>query len=147
MITPEMKAKAPAPLYGCATQGCAEQKSVSATELRWRKDGYYCETCIDGMAADDGDLHAHGATLAAWQQARIGGALGDAMPEPYYPCAREGGCAIEQTYPVEMLAWWRDGFYCQDCVDELVPCPDDTEESEAEYEARHDGPSLAEVLR
>ena len=108
-MTPEMKAKAPAPLYGCHLIRCAEQKSVRATELRWRKDGYYCETCIDGMAADDGDLHAHGATLAAWQQARIGGALGDAMPEPCYPCACHE-CAVEVSYPAELLGWWRDGF-------------------------------------
>lgn len=144
-MTPEMKAKAPAPLYGCKTQGCAEQKSVRATELRWRKDGYYCETCIDGMVADDGDLHAHGATLAAWQQARIGGALGDAMPEPCYPCACHE-CAVEVSYPADMLAWWRDGFYCDECINE-ESYPGETPESEAEYEARHDGPSLAEVLR
>ena len=73
-------------------------------------------------------------------------AMRAAVPAPSYPCAREG-CADEHTYPADMLAWWRDGFYCDDCIDELAPCPDDTEESEAEYDARHHGPALDEVLQ
>ena len=77
---------------------------------------------------------------------KITDTMREAVPERLYSCANIN-CAIEHSYPVELLAWWRDGFYCQDCIDEMVPCPDDTEESEAEYEARHDGPSLADVLK
>ena len=134
MVTDAMRAAIPEPLYGCKTQSCAEDKSVRASELRWRKDGYYCGACVDG-----------GVTLAAWQQAwpSPGGALGDAMPKAVYPCACHE-CAVEVSYPANMLNWCRDGFYCEECIE-----ADDIalgETPDAEYEARHDGPSLAEVL-
>ena len=142
-ITDAMREAVPAPLYGCATQGCAEQKSVRAAELRWYRAGFYCELCIDGMAAADGDdLHVHGATLAAWQQARPspGGALGYAMPEPCYPCACHE-CAVEVSYPADMLAWCRDGFYCDEYIGEMDSERDDDEDHTVTI-----GPDLADVL-
>ena len=152
-ITDAMREAAPAPLYGCATQGCAEQKSVRAAELRWYRDGFYCETCADGKLYDASltqpfrrPNQPSGATLAVlMHSARPGSALHDAIPEAVYSCACHE-CAVEVSYPADMLRWYDGAFYCYECIDEMVPCPDDTPESEAEYDARHNGPSLAAVL-
>ena len=48
-ITDEMRATVPEALYGCATQSCADEKSVRASELWWYRDGFYCDLCIDWM--------------------------------------------------------------------------------------------------
>ena len=77
-----------------------------------------------------------------------------AVPEALYSCRTEH-CATDVSYPAEMLTWWRDGFYCETCIDELAPHQDDilgdTEDERDEqwdrlWEERHDGPSLATVL-
>ena len=76
------------------------------------------------------------------------------VPEALYSC-RTKHCATDVSYPPEMLRWWRDGFYCETCIDEGAPHPDDIlsddpdeqeEQSDRLWEERHDGPSLSQVL-
>ena len=76
---------------------------------------------------------------------RITDAMREATPAPLYGC-RNADCAAEVSCPAEMLAWWNGGYYCAHCIEDGV-CPDDTEASEAVYHARHEGPSLADVLK
>ena len=73
-------------------------------------------------------------------------AMREAVPEALYSC-KNPNCAVEVSYPAEMLAWWNGSFYCEHCIEDGVLGPDDTEASEAAYIARHDGPSLAAVLK
>ena len=148
-ITQAMRDAAPEPLYGCKARGCAEQKSVRAAELRWYQDGFYCELCIDGMAYAamqaqpdrPDDRHPHtGATLA---QIHVAGLVARNEPEPCYPCAIHE-CAIEVSYPADMLSWFQDGFYCEECIanDER-----DIPDAEDEDDERQNGPTLADVLK
>ena len=140
--------RVPAPLYGCNSTGCAEQKSVRAAEMWWYRDGFYCETCIDGMKYEARLApvqHHTGATLAKLlADGKRAGVTPRQAPDPVYPCAVHE-CAMEVSYPAAMLTWYRDGFYCYECINEVAPGPDDTPESEAKWDARHNGPSLAEV--
>ena len=147
-ITDAMREAAPAPLYGCATQGCAEQKSVRAVELRWYLSGFYCELCIDGMAyaarqaqPDRPDDRHTGPTLAKLlADGKRAGVTPRQAPEPYYPCACHE-CAVEVSYPADMLAWCRDGFYCDECIGEMDSERDDDEDHTVTI-----GPDLADVL-
>ena len=151
-ITDAMRTAAPAPLYGCAARGCAEQKSVRAGELRWYRDGWYCELCIDEMAYEARQVHPErpddrytGPTLARLlADGKQAGVTPRQAPEPCYPCATHE-CAIEVSYPADMLAWFLNGFYCDECIINYEsPLPDD--DYEDEYH-RHPGPTLADVLK
>ena len=144
-ITAEMKRAAPDALYGCAKQSCADQKSVRASELWWYRAGFYCALCMDAMVYEaqqanpdhaDDHLH-HGPTLA--KAIEYNSTLIEFAPEPVYPCTTHE-CAVEVSYPADMLSWFNDGFYCYECIE-------DATESAVAYEARHNGPSLAEVLK
>ena len=70
-------------------------------------------------------------------------AMREAAPAPLYPCKNEY-CSLEHTFPADMLAWWRDGFYCDNCID--YGPDDEAPETEAEHQAKFDGPTLAAVL-
>ena len=72
-------------------------------------------------------------------------------PPPRYACA--GDC--EYCWPADDLKWWRNDYYCSDCIDEIAPHPDDIlgpepdaqdEQWERLWDERHDGPSLSTVL-
>ena len=62
------------------------------------------------------------------------------MPEPVYPCACHD-CAVEVSYSANMLAWCRDGFYCDECIGEMDSERDDDEDHTVTI-----GPDLADVL-
>ena len=150
-ITDEMRETVPEALYGCAKQSCAEEKSVRSSKLWWYRDGFYCDLCIDWMkytARNDSVQHQFGARLPQVLHNREEAApeLVAAIPEPVYPCTTHE-CAIEVSYPANMLGWFDDGFYCEECIEGDAPALDDTQESEDAYDARHNGPSLAEVLK
>ena len=120
------------------------KKSVRADKLWWYRDGFYCDLCIDWMkytARNDPVQHQFGARLPQVLHNREEAApeLVAAIPEPVYPCTTHE-CAIEVSYPADMLSWFNDGFYCYECIE-------DATESKVAYEARHEGPSLAEVLK
>ena len=63
-----------------------------------------------------------------------------AAPAPLYPCACRD-CAVEVSYPANMLAWCRDGFYCDECIGEMDSERDDDEDHTVTI-----GPDLADVL-
>ena len=52
---------------------------------------------------------------------------------------------MEHTFLADDLAWWRDGFYCDNCIDSNY-IDDDAPETEAEHQAKFNGPTLASVL-
>ena len=72
---------------------------------------------------------------------KITDAMREAVPVPLYPCKNE---YCEHTFPASDLAWWRDGFFCDNCID--YGPDDEAPETEAEHQAKFDGPSLADVL-
>ena len=45
-------------------------------------------------------------------------AMRAAVPAPSYPCAIEA-CREVHTWPADDLHWYRDGFYCHLCLDEM----------------------------
>ena len=68
-ITDAMREAAPAPLYGCACEDCAERQAYyPADMLRWCRDGFYCESCIEEVFYDivtiDNDEIYNGPSLA-----------------------------------------------------------------------------------
>ena len=77
---------------------------------------------------------------------KITDAMREAAPAPLYSC-KNTYCAAVCSYHAEMLAWWNGGFYCEHCIEDGVIGPDDTEASEAVCLARHNGPTLADVLK
>ena len=118
VVTDEMRATVPEALYGCAKQSCADEKSVRASELWWYRDGFYCDLCIDWMkytARNDSVQHhrrSRGAAPSAGapqSRGRQNPELVAAIPEPVYPCTTHE-CAIEVSYPANMLSWCRDGI-------------------------------------
>ena len=58
-ITQEMMSAIPQVLYGCASQGCAEEVSHHPEDLVWwagdsdAKAGFYCRDCLNHHCADD----------------------------------------------------------------------------------------------
>ena len=62
MITEAMKAAIPQVLYGCASQGCAEEVSHYPEDLSWwhgdvtapnAPAGFYCGDCLDHFCAEN----------------------------------------------------------------------------------------------
>ena len=65
---PRVESGMPEPCYPCVTHGCAVKAFYLAYMLRWCRDGFYCESCIDELFYDivaiDNDEIYNGPSLA-----------------------------------------------------------------------------------
>ena len=61
------------------------------------------------------------------------------IPEALYSCS-DRGCAEEVSFPAPMLRWYKDGWYCDNGLDERLVTLDEPGDAML-------GPTLAEELR